>query len=498
MSFLLTNFEPPPTTVRLANRVQQRFGPDATGTLQRGRWLFLQNELRFSRRAARHPFSVGDATALCTGELHNADGIAADLAEQRIDLEPALWPHNSSSRARRRVLDLLSHCELLALACLAWGADCAPRLRGEYAAAVVDFGRAQVVLTSDVFATHPLWHAVWRHEGSVRIAVSSLESALIHLGAPSGARVEAPPNTAVALSFEGDTIRRLALKPSWDLRQFKKDTRDWETAFERAVRRRTQSLLEPPDAMPLSSGFDSGALLLALHRSGHRLRCYFVPAGDSEAVVERRATFCRRGLRVVSSPAALRGVEEERAIWREIGEHYVTHWSGGSTKAGTAVGEQTNGLVHSALERLSRFEGARQRVFLSALGPDNSYATCLGGASGPVAAFPADLLRIFPWQDFYSWRKSGTRDYLVAGMHGMEARYPFLDVDLVQEYLWLHETVKNAEYKAPIGRYFATHGLPYRRNFKVFNHAPGEKCVSSPCRARQKLAELMANGTCVR
>lgn len=46
---------------------------------------------------------------------------------------------------------------------------------------------------------------------------------------------------------------------------------------------------------------------------------------------------------------------------------------------------------------------------------------------------------IFPWNEFFL---STQRDYLhkeehVAGAHGVEARYPFLDPRVVQEYIWL-------------------------------------------------------------
>jgi len=39
---------------------------------------------------------------------------------------------------------------------------------------------------------------------------------------------------------------------------------------------------------------------------------------------------------------------------------------------------------------------------------------------------------------------------LVAGSYGIEARYPFLDVDVVQEFLWLSVDVKNGGYKKPV------------------------------------------------
>ena len=39
---------------------------------------------------------------------------------------------------------------------------------------------------------------------------------------------------------------------------------------------------------------------------------------------------------------------------------------------------------------------------------------------------------------------------LVAGSYGIEARYPFLDPEVVQEFLWLTAEVKNSVYKRPV------------------------------------------------
>lgn len=50
--------------------------------------------------------------------------------------------------------------------------------------------------------------------------------------------------------------------------------------------------------------------------------------------------------------------------------------------------------------------------------------------------------------------------------HGVEARYPFLDARLVQEYLWLSADVKNAEYKAPLHDAFVQWGYPFERRTK--------------------------------
>ena len=38
------------------------------------------------------------------------------------------------------------------------------------------------------------------------------------------------------------------------------------------------------------------------------------------------------------------------------------------------------------------------------------------------------------------------KDEIISGMYGIEGRYPFLDFQVVQEFLWLTPDVKNSEY----------------------------------------------------
>ena len=56
----------------------------------------------------------------------------------------------------------------------------------------------------------------------------------------------------------------------------------------------------------------------------------------------------------------------------------------------------------------------------------------------------------------------------VGGSYSMETRYPFLDRDLVQEYLWLSADLKNSRYKRPLRDLFEKHHYPYREEKKGF------------------------------
>ena len=78
--------------------------------------------------------------------------------------------------------------------------------------------------------------------------------------------------------------------------------------------------------------------------------------------------------------------------------------------------------------------------------------------------FPTDLSlnRFFPWCSFYKGSQGAflMKEELTSGAHGIEGRYPFLDPDVVQEFLWLLPALKNSEYKRPIADFLRAHRFP--------------------------------------
>ncbi len=59
------------------------------------------------------------------------------------------------------------------------------------------------------------------------------------------------------------------------------------------------------------------------------------------------------------------------------------------------------------------------------------------------------------------------KEEIIGGSHGIEQRYPFLDKDVVQEFLWLKPELKNKYYKAPIHNYLNENNYPFTPNEKL-------------------------------
>jgi len=96
--------------------------------------------------------------------------------------------------------------------------------------------------------------------------------------------------------------------------------------------------------------------------------------------------------------------------------------------------------------------------------------------------FPDNLEDVFPWKNFYegSQRAYLMKEELIAGAYGIEARYPFLDVAVVQAFLDLTPELKNQEYKSAIGHVLRTLNCPYDKGRKVgFSASDGKPLAPS-------------------
>ena len=77
---------------------------------------------------------------------------------------------------------------------------------------------------------------------------------------------------------------------------------------------------------------------------------------------------------------------------------------------------------------------------------------------------------IFPWASFYGSSQITylTKEELVGGSYGIECRYPYLDRQVVQEFLWLTAELKNKFYKNVLHNYMVENNFPYSIEKKGF------------------------------
>eukprot|EP00928_Gymnodinium_smaydae_P001508 TRINITY_DN10549_c2_g1_i1.p1 TRINITY_DN10549_c2_g1~~TRINITY_DN10549_c2_g1_i1.p1 ORF type:complete len:595 (+),score=134.34 TRINITY_DN10549_c2_g1_i1:73-1857(+) len=465
-SFILANFII--RNLAFVNFFLRPRGPDLTTHVHVGGFDFVHNLLHMTGERRAQPFLGENVAALFNGEIYNWRELLAQRGWQGVSDGDVILPlYRELGDRFPSVLD------------------------GEFAIAVLDFARGELLLSTDVFGTKPLWYAVDRTATPARLAVASYRSALLRMEFSADCIKMVDPNTVLRLSLAAGRILGRRAIFEFDLRQFKTSTDDFVEAFRAAVAKRTTGL--HPAFVGLSSGYDSGALHLALHVQGKKHYAFAVFGEEDQDILARRielaAATTETNLVIFSSD----DFDIERRWLSEKLEHF-DYLASNETGQRSVLDDQASvGL--SYVMRLSRDRGAL--AYLSGSGADEVLSDygfqgerfCPQSTFGGL--FPAALSEIFPWAEFFL---STQRDYLmkeelVAGAHGMEGRYPFLDARVVQEYLWLSSDLKNAEYKAPVYDLFTRHGYAFERGKKrgfaaaanhFANHLDGVRPADAP------------------
>jgi asparagine synthetase B (glutamine-hydrolysing) len=252
------------------------------------------------------------------------------------------------------------------------------------------------------------------------------------------------------------------------LEQYRTSYEEWTDAFLRAVRKRAVHGRQRPSVF-LSSGYDSGAICLALNLAGIAYDTFSIDAGENQEVLDQRiqlnlAASCEAAFRLPGlQPADVERVAHE--LVRETEPFLYQHED--APGAVTSLHADQGALGAHVLAGFARSK--RRVVNLSGTGADEIlsdygfagtkfyYHSEFGGL------FPDDLTSIFPWKKFYgdTQRSYLFKDEFVLGRHGIEGRYPFLDKQVVQEFLSLSAALKNRTYKAPLEHFLRTHGYPF-------------------------------------
>ena len=115
------------------------------------------------------------------------------------------------------------------------------------------------------------------------------------------------------------------------------------------------------------------------------------------------------------------------------------------------------------------------KMYLSGMGADELFSdygfngTKIFNHSNFGGLFPDKLESIFPWNSFYgsSMESYLAKEEYIGGSYGLEARYPYLDVNVVQEFLNLTPKLKNLIYKSVIDNYLTKHNFPFCKGEKL-------------------------------
>ncbi|AYV84292.1 MAG: hypothetical protein Hyperionvirus21_26 [Hyperionvirus sp.] len=439
-SFLVTNSD-------IINLLHVMFflkfrGPDNTNQLTYEGFHFVHNLLQITGEPTLQPFADETLHIIClyNGEIYNYK----DFGDYKSD--------------GLCLIDLYKK----------FGTDFIKQLDGEFAIVLFDFPRNQIIMSSDVFATKPIWYSI----NNDKIAISSYESGLIRLGYHQNVKI--PANTTYILNISNLTLIETKTVYDFDLIQHKDNFNDWVTAFDEAIKKRAMNM-KYPIFLCLSSGYDSGCIAASLNKQKIPYNTYTILATENRSIVEQRIKLNKVDFNVLDMTQT-QFIANQKLLKENCEEFTYIGAYNGNFPIQMTDDQAATGLFYIC----SLAKKKNIRIFLSGHGADEIYCdygfqghkfvvnSCFGGK------YPDNLSDIFPskninhWKNFYdgSMKCYMAKEEHVSGSQGIEGRYPYLDKKLVQEFLWLTPELKNSYYKAPLDYYLKSHSYPYEDGIK--------------------------------
>lgn len=384
------------------NEKIQKRGQDLTTHHSLYGFNFIHNLLSVTGEFTPQPFIDGHIVCLYNGEIYNQPFVKSD-GEVLIPLYKK------------------------------YGDDFPKHLDGEFAIALYDFKEGKVIFANDPFGSKPLY-------------INGVECGSYRSGV-SGEKLN--PNTIRIVSIQTEEYYEKE-NYHWDFdNQHKTSYDDWIKAFEGAIKKRAKDGC----FLGLSSGYDSGAIACEMLKQGIKFKAYSFLGQENQSVLEARRKLIPE----------FEWFTPKRYDLPIDNERYTIFYKGIQTDMRAMDDGGIFGVA--TICDLAKQEG--RKVNMSGQGSDeilSDYAL-FPDQSEFKGRFPEKLTK---WRNF---DKGCQESYLMkeefaAGAFNIETRYPFLDKQLVQEFLWLSIELKNRTYKAPLEEYLRRNKFPFEPNSK--------------------------------
>lgn len=314
----------------------------------------------------------------------------------------------------------------------------AREIDGEYSIVIIDFNKNCITSATDCFGTKPLWYCHTDNFG-----YSSFKYQLEDLGLNNV--YKQLPNTTNVYNLSDRRLIKTLTNYNFNLNQYKSNFDDWVKAFQRSITKRT---LTKNIFCGLSSGLDSGAIVNEMSKQGIDFLAFSLMENESKEILENRIKRLSDHIPVVldyelqSEFLNLKNDEFDfKSSKTSFGIFNVF-------RKAREIGKNVFITGHGADEIISDYGYKGKKIYEQ---------STTGGV------FPEKLKDIFPWKNFYKGTQEIyiSKEESIASYFGIETRYPYLDTELVQEFLWLSSDLKNRDYKGCIQHYLKANDYPY-------------------------------------
>lgn len=432
------------------NKLLVNRGPDGIGLKNLEGINFLHTLLSMTGEFTQQPIVKDNVVFLLNGEIYNYK-------------DKKYYPSDIYY-----IVDLYSK----------YGKDFVKYIDGEYSIVIADLNKNKLFFCTDIFGTKPLFFS---NEES-GFGISSYSEPLIELGFKNINKVE--PSTLKVYDLKTFKLKSSNKYFEFELTQNKNNYDSWIDGFLSAVEKRFKDT-DKKIILPLSSGFDSGAIASAFNYLGINATYYSFFNYEHEKVLKKRIKQIIKSEKIYVKQNL---DEKERNFAKELINDKCSVFSYGANLENQEHVFQgiddpgAHGLAYLLNEAKS--DNQHIKILASGQGADEIMSNIQSYSFGKPNPefFPDNLQEIFPWENFYFGTQSSylAKEESISGGFGIEGRYPFLDKYLVQEYLNLNNDLKNKEFKAPIVHMLKKFKYPYRKGRTILGKKIPVKSGFSP------------------
>jgi asparagine synthetase B (glutamine-hydrolysing) len=354
-----------------------------------------------------------------------------------------------------------------------YGEDFVKYLDGEFVIIIFDFNQNKIIITSDIFKTKPLFYEIGED-----IIISSYESACMKIKKKDNYN-QIQPNEILVFSLNKENNNRKLLSKKkifeFNLLQYKSNYNDFIKSLENSILKRYPEKEYP--LVLLSSGLDSGVIACCLNKYKRKALYISIIKNEDYTILKKRRKILGK-----ENHYFINLNDNEKKNWskiiKEYCEKFYFDWRKNINMIKIYENNKnkllTNGYENSAMLGTCKIINKSKninnniKVICSGVGADEimSRNQFYSKGWGNVDIFPDNLSEIYPWPNFFS---NTMTNYLrafeyIGGLFSYEIRYPFLDKNLVQEFLSLQphlkNNYKNSIYKPPLLYYLDKENFP--------------------------------------
>ena len=425
-------------------------GPDRTN-IYYNKYCFIHNLLNITGSIKEQPFIKNEIICMYNGEIYNYK----DYGNYESDGEC--------------LIDLY----------IKYSDNFCKYLKGEFALLLIDLKQNKIILSTDIFATKPLWYSIEDDKFGVSTYQSGLQISNIFKS-----HIKIPANTTYIYSL--DNLNKLDEKRVYcfSLKQYICNYNIWEQSFIEAIKKRAFDT-KYPVFVCMSSGYDSGLICAVLNLLKIPYYTYTIIGKENIKIIKERNKInelhsCKDNF-ILNIDNKL--YKEHKEFINKNAEEFKFSVSPKKENYMRLVDDEASIGTSIICKKASL---SKHRIYLSGQGADEiiSDYSIKGKAiysnSNFSGIFPSNLEDIFPknpydnkckWYSFYNYTQKSflTKEEIISGLHGIEGRYPYLDKDVVQSYLNITCDLKNKDYKAPMKYLFEKLNYPYEEEKIGFN-----------------------------